>query len=158
MAKWCNNIYCRNINVKESFSLNKENILNMLQLHPNPNVITKLDFSFCYWVPTKELTKFAKQCKNLTELAVAHSTIDSHHLEEIICENVHITKLCFSINVSEGFDQNAKLVNYYLHQTAGWEDPLFFLHLGKCRKILAQLETLQLHVGEYPIIIATLIT
>ena len=157
MAKWCNNIYCRNINVKESFSLNKENILNMLQLHPNPNVITKLDFSFCYWVPTKELTKFAKQCKNLTELAVAHSTIGSKDLEEILCENTHVTKLSFSIHDSEGFAQNEKLADHYLHQTTELEDPLSFIHLGKCRQTLAQLETLELYVGQYPFILATLL-
>ena len=150
-------IYCRHINIRESFCFSKENVLKILQLHPNPNVVTKLDFSFCYWIPKKEITEFVKQCTNLKELAVAHSTIGSQELEEILCENVHVTKLSFSIHDSEGFEQNEKLVNYYLHQPAVWEDPLSLLHLGKCRKILSQLETLELHMGQYPIILATII-
>ena len=150
-------INCRYINVRENFCCSKENILKILQLHPNPDVVTNLDFNFCYWIPRNEIVHFVKQCKNLTELAVAHSTIGSQELEEILCENVHVTKLSFSIHDSEGFAQNEKLVNYYLNQTTVWEDPLSFLHLGKCRQILAKLETLELHMGQYPIILATLI-
>ena len=152
-----NIIHCRHINVRNNFCCSKENILSLLQLHTNPDVVTKLDFNFCYWIRSKAITHFVKQCMNLKELAVAHSTIGSKDLEEILCENTHVTKLSFSIHDSEGFAQNEKLADHYLHQTTELEDPLSFIHLGKCRQTLAQLETLELYVGQYPFILATLL-
>ena len=132
--------------------------MKILKLHPNPNVVTKLDFSFCYWIPKKEITDFVKQCTNLKELAVAHSTIGSQELEEILCENVHVTKLSFSIHDSEGFEQNEKLVDHYLEKTTvSGDDPLALLNLTNCRETLSKLETLELNMGQYPIILTTLL-
>ena len=152
-----NIIHCRHINVRNNFCCSKENILSLLQLHTNPDVVTKLDFNFCYWIPRNEIVHFVKQCKNLKELAVAHSTIGSKDLEEILSENVKISKLSISIHYPETFEQNEKLVDHYLHQSTVLEDPLSFIHLGKCRQTFAQLESLELHMGQYPIIFATLI-
>ena len=153
-------LHCRrHINARDNFCCSKENILSILQLHPNPEIVTELDFNFCYWVPSRELTDFVKQCRNLVKLSIAHSTIGNQELEEILIENVKISRLSFSIhNSKESFKQNKKLVIYhYLHQTTELEDPLSLLHLGKCRQTLAQLETLELYVGQYPFILATLL-
>ena len=150
-------IHCRHINVRNNFYCSNKNIVSLLRLHTKPDAVEKLDFNFCYWIPSKTITHFVKQCNNLKELAVAHSTIGSQELEEILCDNVKITKLSFSIHDPKGFEQNKNLCNYYLHQTTVSEDPLSFLHFGKCRQTLAQLETLKLHMGQYPIILATLL-
>ena len=152
-------LHCRqHINARDNFCCSKENILSILQLHPNPEIVTELDFNFCYWVPSRELTDFVKQCRNLVKLSIAHSTIGNQELEEILIENVKISRLSFSIhNSKESFKQNKKLVDHYLHQTTELEDPLSLLHLGKCRQTLAQLETLELYVGQYPLILATLL-
>ena len=150
-------IYCRHINVRDNFGCSNENILNILQLHPNPEIVTELDFSFCYWIASKEVTDFVKQCRHLDKLSVAHSTIGSQELEEILCENAKISKLSFSINDPKSFGQNEKLIGHYLKKTTVLEDPLSLLNLSKCRQTLAQLETLELYIGQYPIILTTLL-
>ena len=150
-----NIIYCSHINVRDNFCCSKYNILSVLKVHPNPDVLTKLDFNCCYWLPREEIIHFVKQCSSLTELAIAHSNIGSSDLEEILCDNVNISKLSFSVHHPESFEQNEKLVAYYLHQDV-LEDPLSVLNFGKCRQTFARLETLELHMGQYPIILATL--
>ena len=94
--------------------------MSLLQLHTNPDVVTKLDFNFCYWIPRNEIVHFVKQCKNLKELAVAHSTIGSKDLEEILSENVKISKLSISIHYPETFEQNEKLVDKPLLNLNRW--------------------------------------
>ena len=173
MQIFCNLSSClwlyRRINVRENFSCSEENILKILQLHHNPDVVTNLDLNFCYWISNEELSNFTKQCTNLTELAVAHSTITSHNLAEILHENPNITKLSLSIRNPEEFWSKEKHVVKCLHQlqqnykehsgntSTSWENLLSLSHFGICHKTLAQLKSLNLHMGQHPIILGMLL-
>ena len=160
---------CRCINARENFSYSEENILKVLQLHHNPDMVTNLDLNFCYWVSNEELSNFTKQCTNLTELAVAHSTVTSHNLSEILLENPNISKLSLSILSPEEFWSQEKHAVKCLHQlqqsskehsgniSTSWKNLLSLSHFGICHTTLAQLKSLNLHMGQHPIILGTLL-
>ena len=159
----------RGINVRENFSCSDENILKILQLHHNTDVVTNLDLNFCYWISNTELCNFTKRCTNLTALAIAHSTVTSPDLAEILHEHPHISKLSLSIRGPEEFWSKEKHVLKCLHQLqfsfeeySGdtsflWGDLLSLSHFGICHKTLAQLKNLNLHMGQHPIILGTLL-
>ena len=149
-------MYSRHIHVRDNFSCSSENLIKILQVHPNPHIVTEIDFNFYYWIPAREIIKFVKQCTNLDKLSVAHSTIGTQELEEILCGNAKISKLSISIHDPESFWQNNKLVDHYLEKTTvSGDDPLALLNLTNCRETLSKLETLELNMGQYPIILTT---
>ena len=102
------------------------------------------------------MCNFAKQCGNLRELAVAHSSISNHDLAEILVENENITRLSFSIESPETF----WLANGFEHPSErssydSWADHFANSHLGKCKKTLAKLESLEIYLGQYPVVLGT---
>ena len=144
--------------MRENFEYITENIATILELHPNPDVVTKLDFNFCYWIPCRELREFAKQCTNLKELAVAHSGVSNQDLAEILAENEQICKLSFSIETPETFWLEHASQN--LSTTFDldlWVEQLQNSHFGKCIRTLAKLESLEIYIGQNPVILGTVV-
>ena len=147
-------ICCRQINVRENFKYSRENIAKILELHPNPNAVTKLDFNFSYWIPRQELFDFVMQCTNLKELSVAHSSINIQDLAEILFQNERISKLSFSIESPETFwlENRSELLS------ATFSLDLFSSsHFGKCKKTLGKIESLEIYMGQFPVILGTLL-
>ena len=100
--------------MRENFVCSNENIATILELHPNPQIITKLDFEYCYWIPSQQLCDLIKQCKNLEELSVSHSTVRNQYLAEILALNERISKLSFSIESPDTFWREKKLCSQNL--------------------------------------------
>ena len=148
-------ISCRRINVRSNFEYSRENIAKILALHPNPQVVTQLDFNFCYWVQSQELCDFVKQCTHLNELSVAHSTISNHDLAEILALNENISKLSFSIESPETFwlDKNGSELSSATFSLKSFSKS----HFGKCGKTLGKIESLELYIGQYPVILGTVL-
>ena len=150
--------YCRQINVRKNFDYITENIATVLELHPNPNVVTKLDFNFCYWISCRELLEFVKQCKNLGELAVAHCAISNRDLAEILAENENIRKLSFSIENAELFWLENKIeISSESFDLDPWGVLISNSVFGKSGKTLAKLESLEIYMGQYPVILGTVL-
>ena len=159
---------CRQINVRENFSFSNENIATILELHPNPNVVTKIDFNFCYWVNSQKLCDFVKQCTNLKDLSVAHSTISNHDLAEILAGNENISKLSFSIESPDTFWSRKNVVhNVWLHDSPhkrynssfriDCENLISLSQFGKCRNTMAQLKSLEIYMQQYPSILVAVL-
>ena len=122
-------------------------------------MITKLDFNFCYWIPGKKLCDFVKQCPNLKDLSVAHSTVSNKDLAEILAGNEKISMLSFSIESQDAFwieneIQNSK-ATVSVDPPLG--SPLSISHFGKCEKTLGELESLEIYTGQYPVILGTVL-
>ena len=153
--------------MRENFAVTNKNIGNIIHLHPSPDAITTLDFNFCYWVSSKKICDFVKQCPSLTELAVANSTVGTQELADILCNNTKISKLSLSIASPEYLWPNIEPAikcmndiqqNSKKESTATlWGELLSLSNFGKCQETLAQLESLDLHMGEHLIILATVI-
>lgn len=151
-------MYCRQINARKNFEYITENIATILELHPNPNVVTKLDFNFCYWISSENLCQFVKQCKNLEELAVAHTAISNRDLAEMLAENENICKLSFSIERPETFwlENEIEISSESSHLNL-WGVLISNSVFGKCVKALAKLESLEIYIGQYPVILGTVL-
>ena len=158
----------RHINVRENFAYSGENIAKILQVHPNPHILTKLDLNFCYWVSSLKLCTFVKQCKKLTELAVVHSSVSNQDLAEILAENENISKLSFSIESPETFWSEKNFVpNVWLRDTPqqnstysysiDWDHLILSSNFGKSRKTFGQLKSLEIYMQQHPTILITLL-
>ena len=135
-----------------------ENFEKILEHHPNPNVVTKLDFSYCYWIPGQKLCDFIKQCKNLKELLVAHSTVSNRDLAEILVEHENISKLSLSIDSPASFMLENEIENSSATCSVDpWANKNFNAIFGKCEKILSKLESLEIYSGPYPVILGTML-
>ena len=159
---------CRQINVRENFTCSNENIATILELHLNRNIITKLDFNFCYWITGQKLCDFIKHCTNLEDLSVSHSTVSNHELAEILALNERISKLSFNIEnpdtfwreknfapkvwLSESFQKTSKS-----SYSIDCENLISSSHFGKCRNTMAKLKTLEIYVQQDPSIIVALL-
>ena len=152
------NYFYREINVRKNFAYSGENIATILKFHPNPNIVRKLEFSFCYWIQSKELCDFVKQCTNLKELSVAHSTLSNCDLSEIILEIKTISKLSFSIETPESFWlENEKKISSSKVRSDSLVNRFLNSHFGKCQESFARLESLEIYMGQYPTILGTLL-
>ena len=144
--------------MRKNFEYITQNIATILELHPSPNVVTKLDLNSCYWISSQELRNFAKRCTNLKELAVAHSGVSNQDLAEILTENEQIRKLSFSIETPETFwleNENENVLATFGLDL--WVRQLPNSHFGKCVKTLAKLESLEIYMGQYPAILGTVL-
>lgn len=135
----------------------------MLTLHFNPDIVTELDFNFCYFLSSKEISCFAKQCKHVKELSVAHSTISSRDLAEILHDNLKISKLCFNICDPNSFWLTEETgINNGSHKldvstSNSWKSLLLRSEFGKCLQSLTQLLSLDLHIGQEPLVLGTIL-
>ena len=99
-----------------------------------------------------------KQCKKLTELSVAHSPVSNQDLSEILVENEQIRKLSLSIETPETFWLENESKN--LSATSSLDSLAKQLpnsHFVKCGKTLAKLESLEIYMGQYPVILGTVL-
>ena len=131
-----------------------ENIATILELHLNPKVVTKLDFDFCYWVASRELFDFVKKCPNLKELSVAHSSLINQDLAEILAENFKISKLSFSLDSPETVWSEISLA---FNCQNSWERQFSLSRFSKCNKAFARMTSLNLYMGQHPIILGTIL-
>ena len=151
-------IFGRQINVRENFALSSENISFIMKLDHIPHDLKKLDLNYCYWISSKELCTFVKRCKNLRELAVAHSAISNLDLAEILAENKNISKISFRIENPATFwlsNENASASEAFGFNL--WAKLFSNTHFGKCREAFARLESIEIYIGQQPIILATLL-
>ena len=154
----------RQINVRENFACCNENIATILELHPNPNIITRLDFNFCYWIQSRQLCDFIKQCTNLKDLSVAHSTVSNHDLAGILALNEHISKLSFSIESPDTFwSENNFAPKVWLHDSPQQsysiecENLISSSQFGKCRNTMAQLKSLEIYMQQHTCVLVALL-
>jgi hypothetical protein len=153
--------------VREAFFCNQENIGEIL-LRYNPDVVTKLDFNFCYWLSRKEISEFARSCNYLTELSVAYTDILVKDIAEVLCQNIKISKLALSIcNPSSYWCVKYSVVEFLQRFHEGpiaekssdifWQNLLSLSQLESAKEPLAQLKYLDLHIGQDPLILGTLL-
>ncbi|KAK4004674.1 Uncharacterized protein APZ42_015845 [Daphnia magna] len=157
----------RHINVREAFACSEENIEKILHNY-NPDVVTKLDFNYCYWLSGKEISDFARSCSNLKELSVAHTNIDISDVAEVLSENVKLSKLSLSIANPESYWCTEQSVIDCLQQLQEdseemsgkmiWQNLLSLSQLGTAKESLAQLSCLDLHIGQNPVILGTILS
>ena len=154
--------------MRENFVCSNENIATILELHPNPQIITKLDFEYCYWIPSQQLCDLIKQCKNLEELSVSHSTVRNQYLAEILALNERISKLSFSIESPDTFWCERNFApKVWLHDSfqknskssfsIDCENLISLTQFGKCRNTIAQLKNLEIYMQQYPSILVALL-
>ena len=152
--------------MREAFACSQENIGEIL-LHYNPDVVTKLDFNFCYWLSRKEISEFARSCNFLKELSVAHTKIHIRDIAEVLCKNLKISKLSLSIESPKSFWCVQNSAVEYLQQfqdcsneTYGkmfWQNLLSLSQLESAKEPLAHLSYLDLHIGQDPLILGTIL-
>ena len=148
----------RQINVRENFANSGENIATILKFHPNPNIIRKLDFNFCYWISSQDLCGLVKHCKNLRELSVAHSTISNRDLAEILAENVNISKLSFSIENPETFWLESELqLSSATFSLDPWANLYSYSQFGICENTFLKIQSLEIYMEQYPVILGTVL-
>ena len=142
--------------------------MKILEFHCNPNIVTKLDFKFCYWIESKKLRNFAKKCTNLRDLSVAHSNLSNQDLAEILEKNENILKLSFSIETPDTFWFQTDIVSTLQindinkRKTSApfsieWEDLFSLSHFFKCGKRFALLQSLEICMRQSPIILGTIL-
>ena len=153
--------------MREAFVCNQENIGEIL-LHYNPDVVTKLDFNFCYWLSRKEISEFARSCNYLKELSVAHTKILVKDIAEVLCQNIKISKLSLSIqNPNSYWCVQHSVIEYLQRFQEGptdersnkmfWQNLLSLSQLESAKEPLAQLNYLDLHIGQDPLILGTIL-
>lgn len=130
-------------------------------------MVTKLDFNFCYWISGKQISDFARKCSNLKELSVAHTNIDISDVADVLCENVKLSKLSLSIENPESYWCAEQSVIDCVQQfqedpeeMSGkmiWQNLLSLSQLGAAKESLAQLSCLDLHIGQNPVILGTIL-
>ena len=104
------------------------------------------------------MRNFAKRCKNLKELGIAHSPISNQDLAEILAGNEQLRKLSFSIETPETFWLENKSQNLSATSTLdSLAKQLTNSHFFKCGKTLAKLESLEIYIGQYPVILGTVL-
>lgn len=129
--------------------------------------MTKLDFNFCYWLSGKEISEFAKSCSYLKELSVAHTKIPTSDIAEVLCENMKISKLSLSIQSPKNYWCVENSVVEYLQQLQEdpngmsgkmfWQNLLSLSQFENAKEPLAQLSYLDLHIGQDPLILGTIL-
>ena len=130
-------------------------------------MVTKLDFNFCYWLSRKEISEFSKSCNYLKEFSVAHAKIHTSDIAEVLCGNLKISKLSLSIESPQSYWCVENSVVEYLQQfqedpngMSGkmfWQNLLSLSHFGSAKEPLAQLSYLDLHIGQDPLILGTIL-
>ena len=139
----------------------------MLLSHSNPDIITRLDFNFCYWMSAVDVNHFLKRCNHLEELRVAHTNLNLKDLTDALHNNGSITRVSLSIQnskdfwvaqpVGECFQQLQLESKEQCGHTGSWQTLLSMSHFAKCQKFLTQLHSLELYVEQDPVILGILL-
>ena len=98
---------------------------------------------------------FLKECRNLKELSVLNSSLSILDLAEVLSVIENISKLKFSINSPEEF-WNAAKFSSQTNQNS-WEHLFSSSNLEGCKNSLATLQSLEIYMGQYPLILGTLL-
>lgn len=155
----------RYLNAREAFSFNNESLTKLLRHHFNPDVLTELDFNFCYWISSKDISSFARRCKNLEELSVVHSNLTIRDLIHILQEDTKITKLRLSINSQKEFwltdhitmKKSVGMPSDQSSYGTAWKNLFLVCEFEKCRLTMSKLTSLDLQMGQDPIVLGTIL-
>ena len=89
------------VNFRNEFTVSSVALGRFIQSSINPEIITIVDFSNCYWLADSLLTSFIVECVNLKVLQVAGTQITSSSLAVIFKYCHKVTQLSFTIHTND---------------------------------------------------------
>lgn len=153
---------CRCIKTLDSFHVSRERVDQLLLLHTNTEIITKLDFSYCYWIPSGLLLSITLKCPSLEVLLVSHSNLNCSHLAQLLHEDSKISQLSFSITHPKEFWKDGAIpyVKQFKNEMLLPDTDRLWCQscLSQCRPALIKLTSLDIHfIHQDSLILETLL-